>query len=197
VINNLPSGTQILLVQQLGYAATELPVELRPGATVTRDLQLARVVSLDSIRVVARRPQLAEFEDRRAHSAGRFMTATQVAAHKLTSTPKLIQILGGFTVEGTGNDSKLLSHQAFIENPDCRSEGANVIIDGRDGTLVNALHPAQIGGLEVYATASLAPAKYADRSRCGLIIMWTKQALNSGTKKAPAPATTLQYNGYQ
>ena len=196
VINNLPSGTQILLVQQLGYAAAEIPVELRPGATVTRDLQLARVVSLDSIRVVAKRPQLAEFEDRRAHSAGRFMTSTQIAAHKLTSTPKLIQILGGFTVEGTGNDSKLISTQAFLENPECKTEGANVIIDGRDGTLVNALHPVQIGGLEVYATASLAPAKYADRSKCGLIIMWTKQAL-SGSGKAAAPASTLKYNGYQ
>ena len=196
IINNLPAGTQILLVQQLGYALTEVPVELRPGATVTRDLQLSRVVSLDSIRVVAKRPQLAEFEDRRSHSAGRFMTATQIAAYKLTSTPKLIQVLGGFTLKGTGNDARMISTQAFIENPTCDSEGANVIIDGRDGTLVNALHPVQIGGLEVYATASLAPAKYADRSKCGLIIMWTKQAL-SGSGKAAAPASTLKYNGYQ
>ncbi|HEV7991775.1 MAG TPA: carboxypeptidase-like regulatory domain-containing protein [Gemmatimonadaceae bacterium] len=196
VINNLPSGTQILLVQQLGYAATEVPVELRAGATVTRDLQLSRVVSLDSIRVVAKRPQFAEFEDRRAHSAGRFMTATQIAAYKLTSTPKLIQVLGGFTVQGTGNDAKLISTQAYIENPNCVSTGANVIIDGRDGTLVNALAPVQIGGLEVYTSASLAPAKYADRATCGLIIMWTKQAF-SGGGKGPAPATTLKYNGYQ
>ncbi|MEO8562005.1 MAG: carboxypeptidase-like regulatory domain-containing protein [bacterium] len=194
-ITGLPAGTQIVSVQQLGYALTEIPVELRAGVSVTRDLQLQRVVSLDSIRVVAKRPQLAEFEDRRAHLAGRYMTATEIAARKLTNTPQLIQMIGGFKVQGTGNDAKLLSNLAFIENPNCRDEGANVIIDGRDGTLVNALHPAQIGGLEMYASASLAPAKYADRAKCGLIIMWTKQAL-SGGRKAPAPGSTLQYNGY-
>jgi len=70
-----------------------------------------------------------------------------------------------------------------------------VIIDGRDGTIANALHPAQIGGLEMYASASLAPAKYADRAACGLIIMWTKQAFSG--KRAAAPGSTLQYNGYQ
>jgi Carboxypeptidase regulatory-like domain len=195
IINGLPSGTQIVTVQHLGYALAEVPVELRAGVTVTRDLLLSRVVSLDSIRVVAKRPQLAEFEDRRAHLAGRYMTAAEIAARRLTNTPQLIQMIGGFKVQGTGNDAKLLSTLAFIENPNCRDEGANVIIDGRDGTLVNALHPAQIGGLEMYASASLAPAKYADRAKCGLIIMWTKQALSS-TGKAPAPATTLQYNGY-
>jgi len=195
IINNLPAGTQVVAVQQLGYAATEVPVELRAGVTVTRDLLLSRVVSLDSIRVVAKRPQLAEFEDRRAHSMGRYMTAAQIAAYRLTNTPKLIQTLGGFTVSGTGNDAKLLSKQAFMDNPECANEGVNVIIDGRDGTLINALHPVQIGGLEIYATASQAPAKYADRAKCGLVIMWTKQALSGS--KASAPASTLQYNGYQ
>jgi hypothetical protein len=196
IINGLPAGTQIVTMQQLGYAAAEFPVELRAGETVKRDLLLQRVVSLDSIRVVAKRPQLAEFEDRRAHSAGRYMTATEIAARKLTNTPKLIQTLGGFKVTGVGNDAKLISTQALIGDPNCATEGVNVIIDGRDGTIINALHPAQIGGLEIYATPSLAPAKYADRAKCGLVIMWTKQAF-AGTKKPPAPATTLQYNGYQ
>jgi hypothetical protein len=196
IINGLPSGTQVVVMQQLGYAAAEIPVELRAGATTKRDLLLQRVVSLDSIRVVAKRPQFAEFEDRRAHSAGRFMTATEIAARKLTNTPKLIQMLGGFTVKGVGNDAKMISSEAIMMDPNCQTEGASVIIDGRDGTVVNALHPAQIGGLEIYANPMLAPAKYADRSKCGLIIMWTKQAF-SGTKKPPAPATTLQYNGYQ
>lgn len=195
IINGLPSGTQVVQIQQLGYAATELPVELRSGATTTRDLLLKRVVSLDSIRVVAKRPQFVEFEDRRAHSAGRYMTSTEIAARKLTNTPKLIQMLGGFTVRGVGNDAKLISTQAFIQDPTCGTEGVNVIIDGRDGTLINALHPAQIGGLEIYATSSIAPAKYADRSKCGLVIMWTKQAF-SGTGKPAAPASTLKYNGY-
>jgi hypothetical protein len=104
-------------------------------------------------------------------------------------------MMGGFTVRGVGNDAKLISTQAFIENPNCGTEGVNVIIDGRDGTLINALHPAQIGGLELYASPSLAPAKYADRAKCGLVIMWTKQAF-SGTRKPAAPASTLQYNGY-
>jgi hypothetical protein len=124
------------------------------------------------------------------------MTATEIAARKQTNTPKLIQMMGGFTVRGVGNEARMISSEAIMADPNCQSEGANVIIDGRDGTVVNALHPAQIGGLEVYASPMLAPAKYADRAKCGLIIMWTKQAF-AGARKPPAPATTLQYNGCQ
>ena len=194
-IAGLPSGTQMVVIQHLGYALAEIPVELRAGKSVTRDLNLERVVSLDSIRVIARRPQLAEFESRRAHTAGRFMTATEIAARKITDTPTMIQQMGGFRVLGVGNDAKLISNMAVGDNPNCATQGANVIIDGRDGTIANALHPAQIGGLEVYSNASLAPAKYADRAACGLIIMWTKQAFSG--KRAAAPGSTLQYNGYQ
>ena len=55
-LSRLPAGTQLLEVTRVGYEGAELSVELRSGATTTRDVRLRRViVTLDSMRVVATR----------------------------------------------------------------------------------------------------------------------------------------------
>jgi hypothetical protein len=46
-------GTQMLEVRRVGYAIAERPVELRADTAITADVRLQRVVSLDSMRVVA------------------------------------------------------------------------------------------------------------------------------------------------
>ena len=58
----LPPGTRMLTVRRIGYEVLETPVELRTAQTVQRDVQMLRVVSLDSMRVVALRSQLPDFE---------------------------------------------------------------------------------------------------------------------------------------
>ena len=54
------------LVAGLTYANTETDVELRAYQSLTRDLELQNIVTLEDIRVVARRTRYAEFEAHRA-----------------------------------------------------------------------------------------------------------------------------------
>ena len=55
VLSNLPAGSQVAEARKLGYTAGRAPVELRRGRTAELELRLTRFVSLDSVRVLARR----------------------------------------------------------------------------------------------------------------------------------------------
>jgi hypothetical protein len=171
-LNNLPAGTQLLAVRRIGYLIGDVAVELRPDRTKRQDVLLRRVVSLDSIRVVARRSRWADFEWRRKNNpSGRFLTANDLAKRRATELASVIQHVGGFTIVGFGPNAQAFSTAAKAGRPNCRE--ANVVIDGVDQATVNMVPPHDIAALEVYAEAAGAPGQY--RAECGLILIWTKR----------------------
>ena len=171
-LNNLPSGTQLLAVRRIGYLIGDVAVELRPERTVRHDVQLRRVVSLDSIRIVARRSRFADFEWRRKNNpSGRFLTANELARRRATELAPIIQQVGGFTVVGFGPNAQAFSTAARMSRPNCTE--ANVVIDNIDRAAINMVPPHDIAAVEIYAEAAGAPGQY--RSECGLILIWTKR----------------------
>ena len=171
-LNNLPSGTQLLSVRRIGYLVGDVAVELRPNRTVSQNILLRRVVSLDSIRVVARRSRYADFEYRRRNSpVGRFLTANDLAKQHATELGPVIQRVGGFTVVGFGPNTQVYSTAAKMGRPNCKE--VNVVIDGADQATINMVPPHDIAAVEVYPEAAGAPGQY--RSECGLILIWTKK----------------------
>ena len=171
-LNNLPSGTQLLAVRRIGYLIGDVAVELRPDRTVRHDVTLRRVVSLDSIRIVARRSRFADFEWRRKNNpSGRFLTANDLAKRHATELAPIIQQVGGFTVVGFGHNAQAFSTAARMGRPNCKE--ANVVIDGIDQAGINMVPPHDIAAVEVYADAAGAPGQY--RAECGLIVIWTKK----------------------
>jgi hypothetical protein len=171
-LNNLPSGTQLLAVRRIGYLVGDVAVELRPNRVVSQNVLLRRVVSLDSIRVVARRSRYADFEYRRRNSAmGRFLTAGDLAKQHATELAPVIQHFGGFTVVGFGPNAQVYSTAAKAGRPNCKE--VNVVIDGVDQATINMVPPHDIAALEIYPEAAGAPGQY--RAECGLIVIWTKK----------------------
>ena len=171
-LNNLPSGTQLLAVRRIGYLIGDVAVELRPDRTVRHDVQLRRVVSLDSMRVVARRSRFADFEWRRKNNpSGRFLTANELAKRHATELAPIIQQVGGFTIVGFGPNAQAFSTAARMGRPNCKE--ANVVIDNIDRAAVNMVPPHDIAAVEIYAEAAGAPGQY--RAECGLILIWTKK----------------------
>ena len=170
-LNGLPAGTQLLIVRRLGYSSTEADVELRAGKTVTRDVQLVSVTSLDSVRVVAERNRYSEFEyNRKSNLFGRFLTSAEIGRRKPTELTDLFVQLGGFAVSGNGADATVMSNLARQQHPDCKE--SNVVVDGIPRAGVNYVPPSQVAGIEAYRDGTTAPAPY--RSDCGLIVIWTK-----------------------
>ena len=171
-LSDLPSGTQLLAVRRIGYLVGDVAVELRANRTLSQNVLLRRVVSLDSIRVVARRSRYADFEYRRRNSpSGRFITANDLAKQKTSELSPVIQRVGGFTIVGHGHNAQVYSTAARMGRPNCKE--VNVVIDGVDQATINMVPPHDIAAVEVYAEAAGAPGQY--RSECGLILIWTKK----------------------
>jgi len=171
-LGNLPAGTQLLSVRRIGYLVGDVAVELRPNRTVSQNILLRRVVSLDSMRVVARRSRYADFEYRRKTSPmGRFLTANDLAKQHATELAPVIQKVGGFTIVGFGPNTQVYSTAAKMGRPNCQE--VNVVIDGMDQAGINMVPPHDIAAVEVYPESAGAPGQY--RSECGLILIWTKR----------------------
>jgi hypothetical protein len=197
VLGGLPTGTQVLLVRHLGYGLAELPIDLRVRRQPNVNVQMTRAVTLDSVRVFASRPPLAEFEyNRRTNLQGHFLTLSEIQRSGARQTSDLLPLLGGYVMMGRGRLVKML--ETDFDPPGTHScKGANVVIDGVDGLEVDDVLPNQIAGIELYKNAASAPLQYAGRADCGLIVIWLRPGPRRRGWGAPSSnAAALQYNGY-
>ena len=189
-LSNLPAGSQMLVVRHIGYEPVSIPVELRAGRAVQRDLQLSRVVSLDSIRVVAMRLQYPEFEyNRRANPFGRFLGPEEIARRKVHETSDLLTGIGGVSVGGHGPDAQAKSVHGRGGGQAC--EGMRVVVNGwLQGMRLNDIATSQVAAIEIYPQGAFAPTQYSVRGSCGVIVVWTKSSRrttpNPGAKKRSA-----------
>jgi hypothetical protein len=171
-LGDLPSGTQVLEVRRIGYLLVQQPVELRSGRTVTQDVRLQRIVTLDSIRVLAQRSRYREFEDRRKRSGfGTFFTEGDIEQRRAFESSDLLRMMPGFRVSGYGLDARVTSSRGVtsLTGP-C---AVNIVIDGMQGQDINLIHPSSIGAMEIYRVGQPAPVQYD--SRCGLIVIWSRR----------------------
>jgi hypothetical protein len=171
-LGDLPSGTQVLEVRRIGYLLAQEPVELRGGRTVAQDVRLQRIVTLDSIRVLAQRSRYREFEDRRKRSGfGTFLTEDDVERRRAFESSDLLRMMPGFRVSGYGLDARVTSSRGVTSLMGPCS--VNIVIDGMAGQDINLVHPSSIGAMEIYRPGQPAPLQYD--SKCGLIVIWTKR----------------------
>ena len=186
----LPAGTQLLVVRRIGYPLVEIPVELRADRSITRDVLLHRNVVLDSVRVDANRTQNTEFErNRRTHPFGQFLTFDRITKLHAVETADLFINVLGFSVFGHGSEARIISNAALARHPECRS--ATVVVNGREGATLNSVAPDRIAGIEAYSDETFVPARFEGRSKCGVIVIWTRKA-----SSMPMAPMGLSGNGY-
>jgi hypothetical protein len=173
----LPAGTQVAEVRRLGYPRARAQVDLRRGQAVSVTVQLTRVVSLDSVRVMAQRTRYAEFEERRRSPNGmaRFLDEADIARRNAFDTSELLRMMPGMRVQGTGVDAIIVStRSSSLLGASCP---VNVVIDRMPNMDINMVNPRDIAGMEVYASDAAVPPQYAGLggSGCGAVIIWTKR----------------------
>lgn len=170
----LPAGTQLLEVRRVGFLVSHQRVELRTGRAATADVTLQRIVTLDSVRVLAQRSRYREATQRQRQGGGAatYLTQDQIARVHSTETSELLSRLGGFRVSGRGLDAKLFVQRGLnsIMLGPCPM---NVVIDGFQHQDVNVVRPDDIGMIEVYKGPAGAPIEYDNA--CGVVIIWTKR----------------------
>ena len=166
----LPGGSQLLEARRIGFLIGRQPLELRSGRTIEVQLRLDRIVSLDSIRVVAQRNKYKEFEQHRRTGFGRFFTEQQIAERHAFDTSDLFWVMPGLRVVGQGIDARVVSTRGSGFRGACAQ---NVVIDGMQNQDINLVRPNDIGAMEVYNDVAGGPPG-ANRG-CGVIVIWTKR----------------------
>jgi hypothetical protein len=182
-LTNLPAGTQLLQVKQLGYFAADENIELRRGATSTRDIRLSRVVSLDSVHVVGERLDMQDFEARSRGAFGHYLRASDIAKRGVGDVISVVRQVPGFRVEGRGAEARIFSAQAS-EIRGLRACNVNVVIDRMQFLEVGLVRPDEVRAMEFYTGPNGAPSQFT--SECGLIVIWTKNARRAPTKVSPS-----------
>lgn len=167
----LPAGSQLLEARKVGYRIGRYPVQMTAGRTATQDIVLTKIITLDSVKIVAQRTLFREFEERRRlNSFGSFLRQEQIERRNPTEVSDLMRAYG-FTVTGQGIDTKLYygrGRKSIILGP-CP---VNVVIDRVPNQDINLVDPREIAGIEVYKGSAGAPSGY--EAACGLVLIWTK-----------------------
>jgi outer membrane receptor for ferrienterochelin and colicin len=148
------------------------------GRDVPAAVQLRRIVSLDSVLVVARRSRYREFERNRRNGFGRFLTEDEIEKRHPFQTTDLLRTVSGFRISGSGPDAKVYSSRSHgsLSGGGCQT---NVVIDGMQHQEqdsaggINWMPPSDIGAIEAYPGPAGAPVQYD--SACGVIVIWTKR----------------------
>ena len=173
-LSGLPAGSQLLDVRHVGYLLGLVPVELRAGRSVDVAVSLRRIVSLDSIRIVARRTNYSEFEKHRKEGFGRFLDEQQVENLHVVEVSEIFRRMTGFRVEGEGLDTHLFTTHGAFERSALGPCEVNVVIDGiNQHQDINLIDPREIAAVEAYPGVAGAPVQY-DRA-CGVIVIWIKR----------------------
>jgi hypothetical protein len=170
-------GTHVLELRRVGYLPRQLTVEVRAGVNGTPEIHLIPVTTLDSIRVVAQRSRLREFESRAKSAAfGDFLRADDIERKHPHLTSDLLQHMPDFVVwRDSTSDLDVHIYQSggptsWTTKAPCE---ANIVIDGVAHQMINWIDPQSIAAMEIYRGVATGPIQY--RSPCGTILIWTKR----------------------
>jgi len=178
--NDLPSGTQAIVVRQLGFEPVEVPVELSGRAprqvTVTMS-KPARV--LDPVPIIAERSKAGldqvGFNKRQKSGFGYFMDTEDIEQRQATRMTDLFRSVPSLRVVPAGMDYTVESAR------DVQGGCVRYVVDGAPyqsmfpGDVDRIMPPHDVAAIEVY-TGSSTPAEFqqAGASSCTTIVMWSR-----------------------
>jgi TonB-dependent Receptor Plug Domain. len=137
------------------------------------DPQLTRFISLDSVRIIARRSRYPEFSRNRRSPMGKFFDEEAIAQRNAFRTTDLLGGVAGVRLvpNPAGYGDIVTSTRGSGWSSRCVM---SVVIDGVQGEDINDIMPSEIGAMEVYSSPIGAPPQYV-RGDCGVIVIWTKR----------------------
>jgi len=189
VLDSLPSGTQAIVVRQLGYKPTEVPVELsaRTPARVTVKLGVY-VPELSPVEVISAREeglQRVGFLDRKRSAAGGyFMDPDQLEKRRATMFTDLLRTVPGIRVQSGPNGQQSISSTRSATGGGC----VTVWVDGAQwqsmeaGDLDAFVRPEEVSAIEVYNGISTPPQFVTVGQNCSAVVVWTKLRVQTRKK---------------
>lgn len=185
VLDSLPAGTQALVVRQIGYAPTEVPVELSSRTPARVTVQLGVLVpELSPVEVISRREeglQKVGFLDRKRTSAGgHFITQEELERRKPIKFSDVLRTTPGMRVTES-NGQAMITATRSAQGNGC----VTVYVDGAPwqqldpGDLDTFVQPNEVAAVEVYNGASIPPQFSTPGQSCAAVVVWTKTRVDS------------------
>ena len=180
VLDSLPAGTQALVVRQIGYRPTEVPVDLSARTPARVNVQLgAFVPELSPVEVVSRRDeglQKVGFLDRKRTSAGGyFIGPDQLEKRNALRFSDILRTTPGIRVQEQNGQAMIISTRSAAGNG-C----VTMYVDGAQwqqlepGDLDSFVQPGEVAAIEVYNGSSTPPQFMTPGQNCASVVVWTK-----------------------
>ena len=178
-LRNLPSGTQTLVVQRVGYAETRTPVEVSATKPQNQIIKLDQAApTLAKVTVTAKWEQELKkigFTDRKRSGLGRYQTRDEIEAHLPQNITDVFQTTPGLQVDYSSGQPRLKSSRSATGG--CVS----YYIDGvpykeqSPGDINDYMRPTEIEATEVYNSEET-PGEFqtAGQTSCTTVLIWTK-----------------------
>lgn len=177
---DLPSGTQSLVVRQLGFEPVEMAVELsarapqRVTVTMAKPARILEPVAVTAERSAAGLDQVG-FSRRKKSGFGYFMTTEDIEARQATRMTDLFRTVPSLRVVPSGMDYVVESAR------DVQGGCVRYVVDGSQyqslfpGDIDRLMPPHDVAAIEVY-TGSNTPVEFQapGGSSCTTIVMWSR-----------------------
>ena len=189
LLDSLPAGTQAITVRHLGYAPTEVTVELSSRTPARVAVQMGPYVpELAPVEVVSRQEAGLErvgwTQRKRGASTGYFISPEQIEARKATQFTDLLTTTPGIRVQGTMG-RMLITATRTAGRAGC----VNVYVDGsrwqqmEAGDLDSFVRPQDVAAIEVYPGGGSMPVEFQSTGGdCAAVVVWTKLNVNRKVK---------------
>lgn len=176
----VPPGPRTLEISYLGTESRPVEVELRPRQTLELSLVVGvRVMPVTELVVTVERAapvgKLTGFHRRRENAPGHFITREDIERIQPIRTTALLRRVPGLDV-GQRSASGV-TPVTMGRRKGCVPQ---FYVDGARAPFfdVDAVHPREIAGLEIYRGNSEVPIRFKYRDRCGVIVIWTRDPGN-------------------
>lgn len=173
----------------IGFLPERRVVNVRLGDAPPDTVVLVSLKSvLDTIRVTAGQDETG-FDRRRASKLGQFITAADVEKENPVNTTNLLRTRDGMRLQFDMNGN---IHLITTAAPDTCTP--TILVDGFPANKIAvakakghadldwAVHPDEIGGVEIYNNPGLIPIEFQrwmpQPNNCGAIAIWTRERLN-------------------
>ena len=186
LVTSFPPGVVKLIARRAGYAAGEVRFTVAAGRnTVPVILDKSALPALDTVRVVGNRRASSRFDGFETRRARREATASfsreDIQKRAPGEISDLLRSVGAVRMMDSSGVMVAQLSRGFQLDKDGNARPCNmrVVVDGVLAPVeagVNLARPADVYGLEVFASTARAPAGLglmAADAACGLIAIWT------------------------
>jgi hypothetical protein len=183
-IDSLPSGTQTVVVRQIGFAPEERPVELSTRAPARLSVTMARSAQVLSAVVVKADAdaglERVGFTSRKRSGMGYYMSGDEIEKRAPNLLTDVFRTIPGFRVVPSGTDYVVESSRSAL---------GGCVRYWVDGAVWEAVFPGdvdrlvpiwEIAAMEFY-NGTTVPAQFqmAGSSSCAAVVIWTKTRTNA------------------